>query len=786
MKKTTRTSVLFVLALALVLNPMASMPMDLNAAAKPTISKQNADIYVGSTKKIKVKSPVSGSITVKSQNTYVAEIAKVKKTVKKNSPAYFKVKGVTVGYTTVTVKLKLKRKLSGKKKYTFTVNIGVSEKPADGNTEPDNKDEEYFTVTYKHNLDSSAKVTGMPNPLVVKVSKNGSKNLTLPSKPTCEGYTFNYWYIGGEKKPGDVITVERDIIIEAKFSKTKYTIKYDTGSKNNSAIKGSISDSTVEHGNSFYVTSTKPTWEGHTFKGWKLSGSDTIYNPGQKIEKVTKDLTFTAVWDANEDADYVLTDDERAVYNKLIAKKSTYPQDTTWTDDTNVYKWYAFNYAPKNTTVTGRGCVAFACILSDAVFGECTASYMVAPARQIDSPSSSDVKIGDIIRFNNDSHSAIVIAKTKDQFVLAEGNYNSKVNWGRKIPMTTKIDFLWTRWADGSTLTPAKTSDVEAAKTYYTVKYTHNLSSDKIVTGMPDPLEVHIPIDGDHKLTLPAAPSYPGYYLDAWIYKNDYRKNPGDVVTVDKDMTIKAYFKRSSSNGYIIQYDTGGTQNTEIRGVINGVLLGYGDILTITSQTPSWEGHTFSGWRIKGYSTIYQPGQEVSGINQSLTFYAVWDEDVDNPVTDEYTPTMSEAEVLERMLALKETDYPEDLELQPGSIYDYNWYHGRTILRCSRAKSIFLRKVMDAGFMSNNKLSDYVPVTYYSRMSFNLSDSYVAKIGDIVTFTNDHDSEGNMSEYIILGYDGDDYVCAEANDNVVHWNTKVPKMKRIESVYTRW
>ncbi len=158
----------------------------------------------------------------------------------------------------------------------------------------------------------------------------------------------------------------------------------------------------------------------------------------------------------------------------------------------------------------------------------------------------------------------------------------------------------------------------------YTVTYTHNLGSDKVVTGMPDPLVVKIPKDGDHKLTLPPAPSCLGYYFDSWIYLNDYRYNPGRVVTVDKDMTIKAYFRRDTS-GYIIQYDTGAQLHPEIRGVINGVIVPYGGTLTISSIVPSWEGHRFCGWSIAGYSTLYQPGQEISGISSNLTLYAVWD-----------------------------------------------------------------------------------------------------------------------------------------------------------------
>ena len=175
----------------------------------------------------------------------------------------------------------------------------------------------------------------------------------------------------------------------------------------------------------------------------------------------------------------------------------------------------------------------------------------------------------------------------------------------------------------------------------YTVTYTHNLSGDKVVTGMPDPLVVKIPKDGDCKLTLPAAPRCDGYYLDSWIYKNDYRKNPGDIVTVDKDMTIKARFVRDR-NVCIVQYETGAQQHPEIRGVINGTTVEYGGTLTISSIRPSWSGHSFSGWRMSGYDTVYQPGDTINNIHSDFTLYAVWDEDVSS--LPSATPPAREAE----------------------------------------------------------------------------------------------------------------------------------------------
>ncbi len=774
-------SIALSMVMALSVIGLSPVSITTQAASKPALSQKKASIYVGSTKTIKLKSAVSGTITVSSNNSSVVTITKVKKTVKKSSAAYFKIKGVSAGSTKISVKVRLKKKVGGKKTFSYTVNVNVKEKPVEEESQQEEEEQEEeekgeYTVTYTHNLGSNAKVTGMPDPLVVKVPKKGDKTVTLPAEPKCEGYKFDCWYYNGEKKPGQVITVSSNITVTAKFSKIKYTIHYDTGAKNESGIKGSISDSTVEHGNSFYITSTKPTWEKHKFTGWKLSGKDTIYKPGQKVENVTANMTFYAVWDEDkkEEDEYELTAEERAVYDKIVAKKTAYPQGKNWTDS-DIISWYAFYYAPRNTTVTARGCVALACILSDAVFGECSTSRLVAPARQIDNPSASDIKIGDIIRFNNNSHSAIVMAKTSDSFVLAEGNYNSSVNWGRKIPMTTSIDFVWTRWKSGSGLTPTTLSDVEEERNYYTVTYTHNLSSDKVVTGMPNPLVVQVPKDGDHKLTLPQAPSCTGYSFDSWIYLNDYRKSPGTVVTVDKDMTIKARFVRNSASGYIIQYETGAAQNPDIMGVVSGTLLGYGETLTITTVQPSWAGHVFSGWYLRGYDTLYQPGQRVSGISSDLTFYAAWDQGAAVPQTDTASSGPTEAEVLERMLALK-SKYPEGSTFPPG---EFKWYFGSHFSYLTGSHS-FCCQLMDAGFESVNELNKAKDIT---SISIGAS-TYNIRIGDVLQYS---ETFGGESLYaIVVGYSGSEYIVAEANDGTVHWGTRMARPSNLIGITTRW
>ncbi len=110
---------------------------------------------------------------------------------------------------------------------------------------------------------------------------------------------------------------------------------------------------------------------------------------------------------------------EGQAYIDIMSMQTTYPEGMTWNNG-NYYGWRAGVFSG------GYGCVGFAFIMSDAAFGTLT------PARK--HQDLSNVRIGDILRINNDSHSVIVLSNNMDSFVVSEGNYNSSIHWGRVIP----------------------------------------------------------------------------------------------------------------------------------------------------------------------------------------------------------------------------------------------------------------------------------------------------------------------------------------------------------------
>lgn len=145
--------------------------------------------------------------------------------------------------------------------------------------------------------------------------------------------------------------------------------------------------------------------------------------------------------------------DEESVYDAMIAMKAEYPEGMRWTDD-NYYAWNGGIYNG------GSGCAGFAFILSDAAFGTLPARVITGSPEDfgwIRDPalieedlyfSIDDIRVGDILRVNQGTHSVIVLEVHADHLVIAEGNYNSSIHWGRKLYAADimLVDYILTRY----------------------------------------------------------------------------------------------------------------------------------------------------------------------------------------------------------------------------------------------------------------------------------------------------------------------------------------------------
>ena len=106
-----------------------------------------------------------------------------------------------------------------------------------------------------------------------------------------------------------------------------------------------------------------------------------------------------------------------AVCSAIAALKTQYPEGMRWTND-NYYHSEALNRG-------GYGCAGFALICSDAAFGGLPVTG--------EHSDFDRIRAGDMLRINHDTHSVVVLEKLDDSVVVAEGNYNSSIHWGREI-----------------------------------------------------------------------------------------------------------------------------------------------------------------------------------------------------------------------------------------------------------------------------------------------------------------------------------------------------------------
>lgn len=130
------------------------------------------------------------------------------------------------------------------------------------------------------------------------------------------------------------------------------------------------------------------------------------------------------------------------VYDAMIALqgKTGYTEGAEWTDyvpysgkGDDVYRWNGGTIGGSN--IVAVGCVAFAFTLSDAAFGRLPARMYANGAFKFE-----DIKVGDILRMNTDTHTVIVLKVSDTGVVVAEGNNSGKVHWGRAIDKDTVMN----------------------------------------------------------------------------------------------------------------------------------------------------------------------------------------------------------------------------------------------------------------------------------------------------------------------------------------------------------
>ena len=121
--------------------------------------------------------------------------------------------------------------------------------------------------------------------------KEGDK-AARPTDPKRTGYTFTGWQLNGKDYDWNT-PITTDIILTATWQKNEtpkpvfYTVKFDTGNGSKIDLQ------TIQQGGKVKKPAD-PTLNGYKFIGWQLDGKDYDFNTA-----VSKDMTLTAVWEAN-------------------------------------------------------------------------------------------------------------------------------------------------------------------------------------------------------------------------------------------------------------------------------------------------------------------------------------------------------------------------------------------------------------------------------------------------------------------------------------------------------
>ena len=139
-------------------------------------------------------------------------------------------------------------------------------------------------------------------------------------------------------------------------------------------------------------------------------------------------------------------------YQRMTGLQEKYPEGMTWTnsDPYGPGKEAGESYSWKGGLIEGKrivsvGCAAFAFILSDEAFGSLPNRAFRTGAFKFE-----DVKVGDILRINGNTHVVIVLQVTAGGAIIAEGNYNGTVHWGRAMSKAEveNADLLLTRYPE--------------------------------------------------------------------------------------------------------------------------------------------------------------------------------------------------------------------------------------------------------------------------------------------------------------------------------------------------
>ncbi len=230
----------------------------------------------------------------------------------------------------------------------------------------------------------------------------------IQTETTAEGTTET----SGESTETEIISTETSNETAETSDESRETEVVPTETSDESVESETLEEETTETATDEEITETAT--EEETTE--TTTDEETTETETEMVEKMTARA---------EDGD-VPTPQE--AYEAMIALQSKFPEGMHWTDaSSGTYTWKGGRGENGEIATMGTGCVNFAFQLSDAAFG-------TLPARMLKENEFefADIKVGDILRITY-GHSVIVLQVNDDSMVIAEGNYNQSIHWGRVV-----------------------------------------------------------------------------------------------------------------------------------------------------------------------------------------------------------------------------------------------------------------------------------------------------------------------------------------------------------------
>ncbi len=216
---------------------------------------------------------------------------------------------------------------------------------------------------------------------------------------------------------------------------------------------------TTEEASTEYIEEEEATVEAEFAE--QDEADSTVKELSEDTEKEASDTEYeltgyiveTPWYEPDSDSDvslYGASLTEESVYKTLLSFMSVYPEGMEWTNANSYAPYYHYTASGRRITYTGFGCAGFTFHLSNGAFGN-------LPDRE--HYDWNNIRVGDIIRVNDDTHSVIVLKVDGDKITVAEGNYNSTIHWGRVISRRSLAGgegtYIWTRWPEMSLNSPS-------------------------------------------------------------------------------------------------------------------------------------------------------------------------------------------------------------------------------------------------------------------------------------------------------------------------------------------